>query len=195
MTFTPHTFINETVFDISGTSLLNAEPKVTNYQEIIFDDKLSNKSNSNIFEAIMTLIKATSYVQEKAIQGENEFKKEIMENSQMKSDFIKNPYGAFNVFYPVIVFEGKMYLVDFEAKSKIKEIPMLLLSVEHNSIHYSGTFYITIVNKEHFKKFIKFVENDLSLFKKRAEKNIKEINLSILESYGFVTRVPEVLKK
>lgn len=159
--------------------------KVTNYMELIFDTNKSNKRDDNLFESIMTLVKATS--SDHKIAANYEWLKDLLgTDSKLREGFKRHPSIFFNVFYPIVVFEGKMYLVDFESKSKIKEVPAVLVDVPYKSAKYDVNYSVFVINKTYFKKFIKTIEKDISLFTKNANKKRTEINKELLKIFNLV---------
>ena len=68
------------------------------FKEIILDAKKSNKRGDNIRSATIGLAKAMYYEQKR----DNSLNKMLRENIKRESDYIR-------IYYPLIVFEGKMY--------------------------------------------------------------------------------------
>lgn len=136
----------------------------TSYHEFILDKNKSNKRDANLFEAIISLAKATSYEKERDIQ---DFKYVV----ESFSNILKYPPNYIFLYYPIIVFDGKMYLVE-----KIKNEELKLTKTRHVGLfidYVSGSYdielFIDIVHKRMFKRFFKTIINDINILRKAIE--------------------------
>jgi hypothetical protein len=143
----------------------------TNYLEIIFDDKKSNKKENNIFESIITLIKATSFEKEEQC---NETKDFIYETGV--EELLKNPFSVFNVYYPLIIFDGELYEAIIEKKILLRKVNYVLFHVEYKSGNYKGDFHIDIVKKDFFPTYFEYINNDFRIFIKRTKQRLNKLD-------------------
>ena len=178
------------IFDPKGTHFDKSEILATNYCEVITDKKKSNKRTDNIWECVITLIKATSQELQEASTDTRQF---IDVDEGSFDEFIKDPFELVSIFYPLIVFDGKMY----EAKFSNDEITLeakeyVQLFVDYISGRYKGRFFIDIVSKEGFSEYLKNIFNDLLVFNKRRLEKSEEYQKSTfkkLEQYYRKNRV------
>lgn len=133
----------------------------TNYCEIITDKEKSNKRVDNIWECVMSLIKATSQELEK----DDADNKQYLEEIGSYDEFVTNPFEIVDIFYALIVFEGKIYECVFcDDDIKLNERNYVPLFVDYQSGQYKGEFHIDIVTKERFSKYSRDIMADLLVF-------------------------------
>jgi hypothetical protein len=158
----------------------------TNYCEIITDPNQSNKKEDNIWESVITLIKATSQEIEKTNASQKEMIDKNLTSIKTIDNFIRN-FEYAHIFYPLIVFEGRM----FEAKVNgneiwLEQIPYVRLLVDYDSGNYEGTFCIDIINSEGFQNYLSKLLLDMDVFDDRRTKDEKrclDVLLKIMEKY------------
>ena len=157
---------------MKGTHFDKREVLATNYCEIITDKKRSNKRVDNIWECVITLIKATSQEMEEQRVDRERF---LKEDTGSFEEFIADPFELVDFFYPVIVFDGKMYKAKFsDDKVTLEREKYVQLFVDYMSGRYKGRFSIDVIAKERFSSYLKDVMRDLTVFnKRRVEKGEK----------------------
>jgi len=159
------------IFKLEKTHYDQSEVLATNYCEVIIDKEKSNKRDDNIWECLVTLIKATSQELEDARVDS----KEHLQDLGSFDEFVKDPFELISVFYPVIVFEGKMYEASFsEDKIKLHRREYVQVFVDYRSGRYKGKFCIDVVTKERFSQYLRNVMKDLMVFDKRRVEKSKE---------------------
>lgn len=164
-------FANE-IFSKKETHFDRSQVLATNYCEIITDKEKSNKRIDNIWECAITLVKATSQEKDK---GDIDCKRYIEEDLGSPDEFVKNPCELVFLFYPLIVFEGKMYEAKFfKDDIVLDEKDYVQLFVDYQSGNYKGEFCIDVVTKEKSKEYMEDIRNDLVIFGKRMVKRSKE---------------------
>lgn len=139
--------------------------KTTIYDEYILDENRTNKKVDNLFEAIVTLTKATAYELDTTIQG-------LRDTIDRFKDISYYPVGYVKLFYPVVVFDGKMYIAE-----KTKEYgEMDLTPIDHVCLFFdyiSGSYdidlHIDIVQREAFDEFFQSVVRDIEILEKALE--------------------------
>jgi hypothetical protein len=167
------------IFDVKETHFDKREVLATNYCEIITDKNKSNRRNDNIWECAMTLIKATSQDMELEVSDTERY----LTVDISSDEFFKDPFELISIFYPVIVFDGKMY----EAKFSNDEITLerreyIHLFIDYMSGRYKGTFCIDVVTKERFQEYLKDVLTDLTVFNLRRVKKAAEYEKAMLDA-------------
>lgn len=162
------------IFDYKGTHFAKSDVLATNYCEIITDKTKSNKRDDNIWECVVTLIKATSQALEEA---HTDSKQHLEEDLGSFEEFVGDggPYELTSIFYPLIVFEGKMYEARFsEDGIVLKRMEYVQLLVDYHSGRYKGAFRIDIVTKERFPYYLEDVLEDLTVYDSRRIREAKE---------------------
>jgi hypothetical protein len=125
-------------------------PITTIYDEYILDDEMSNKKDSNLFESLVSLTKATAY----ELENENQdFREELR---QIGADIKNDPPDYAHLFYPIVVFDGKLYLTEKTTSEGfvLTQIDHLGLFMDYVSRHYDMVHVIDIVQRKTFGKFI-----------------------------------------
>ena len=121
----------------------------TKYCEIIVNKEESNKLDSNIWESVISLVKATSQELDKA---DNDCRQYLKNEITVYKEFAENPHELFFLFFPVIVFEGNMYEAKFSGDEvSIDRKDHMRLFIDYNSGRYKGEFFIDILNKENLQ--------------------------------------------
>lgn len=143
--------------------------------EFIFDKKLSNKRNSNLFEAVVSLIKAVSWETQTCLQDEClvEIIDELQKGKILRWAQAGAPQCIYFVF-PLIVFEGKMYSAKFPlAEKNFNEKNYVHVWKEYKSANYNEKLSIDVVEKQFLPTYLTMIENDLNLIKNVLEENGK----------------------
>lgn len=144
--------------------------KTTVYQEYISAEKKSNKKVDNLFEAIITLAKATSYDLENSTE---EFKNNIDKLGPTNGSGFWFP--ILKLFYPTIIFDGKIYLAektDVYGEMDLTPIDHICLSFHYLSGSDDIDLYIDIVQREAFDKFFNTIIKDVEVLNEALVKDI-----------------------
>jgi hypothetical protein len=166
------------IYDKKGTHFDKSEVLATNYCEIITDKERSNKRDDNIWECVMTLIKATSQELEKE---HADFKQYLEQDLGSSDEFVEDPSELVSIFYPLIVFDGKMYEAIFSNDEiTLEKREYVQLFVDYQSGRYKGEFCIDVITKERFSDYLKDVQDDLIVFDKRRVEKSKEYEKNAL---------------
>jgi hypothetical protein len=140
-------------------------PMTNIYNEFILNRKQSNK-RGNLFEAITELAKATNYeVETFASQTRKELDGFTMQDWRENARYL----DYVEIFYPVIVFDGKMYTVEEVQKGKNMTLnPADHVGLLHNYIsgNYNVELAIDVVHRKAFERFIKTIIEDIEIWKK-----------------------------
>jgi hypothetical protein len=143
-------------------------PMTNIYDEFILNKKQSNKLDTNLFQAVTVLAKATNHELET-------FKSD---HKKMIDGFTKQDWkylSYVDVFYPIIVFDGKMYTVEETQKGKNMTLkPTDHIGLLHNYIsgNYNIELSIDIVHRQTFEHFIKTIIEDIEIWKKALDGDI-----------------------
>lgn len=136
--------------------------------EYILDRKTSNKRNDNLFDAAISLAKATNYELETTIET---LKSEVKTLSTEEYDLLK--YAL--LFYPIVVFDGKMYLAEkTEEYGQMDLTPTdyVCLSFNYLSRNYNTKLCIDIIQRESFKKFFSSILVDIENLRKALKNKV-----------------------
>lgn len=142
----------------------NHIPATTIYDEYILDENKTNKRVDNLFQGIISLAKATSYELENAVQG----LKGVVDRFK---DILDHPHaiGHVELFYPVVVFDGKMFLAEkTDEYGEMIPTPInhVCLFFDYISGSYDIDLYVDIVQREAFDKFFGSVVSDIKILRK-----------------------------
>ena len=133
---------------------------ITNvYHEFVLDKNKSNKRNDNLFEAVISLAKATSYEYETSVKGFRSML-EVLSKEELP-DII---YAQ--IFYSAVVFNGKMYLaeeVEKGAEMSLTPVDHVGLLVDYISGNYNIELTVDIIHKRAFERFMKLLVNDMEI--------------------------------
>ena len=131
-------------------------PKITLYDEYILDKNKSNKRDDNLFEAVISLVKATSYELESTVQA-------LMNDVDAWGDDAYNVLDFVILFYPTVVFDGKMFLAEkTEEYGELNLTPIdhVCLFSSYLSASYDMKLYMDIVQREAFESFFSNIVED-----------------------------------
>lgn len=168
------------IFDTKETHFDKSEVLTTNYCEIIIDKEKSNKRDDNIWECVMTLIKATSQEMEWPLADSRLYLEHDLGSYEA---FAESPFEVVWFSYPLIVFEGEIYEAKFlHEEIALKKRKYVQLSVDYISGRYKGEFCIDIITKERFADYLRDMYEDLTLFNKRRVKKKREYEKHILRA-------------
>jgi len=163
----------------SDTGSHNYQTFATNYCEIVTDKATSNRKENNIWESVITLIKASSQEIEKDFADSQQY---LLETGSFE-EFAKHPSEIIYVFYPVIVFEGDMYEAKFVDNTVILEQrDYVRLFVDYDSGHYKGQFCIDFLNKLKLVDYIDEIEKDMDILDKRRAEVSEKYESSLLDA-------------
>lgn len=145
----------------------------SSYCEIILDSKISNKRDSNLWEAVVSLIKAIGAETQECLQHEcisdliDELKK-----GQVLDWASEGAPQCIYLVYPLVVFEGEMYSAKFPLNKKnLNKTNYIHLFTNYKSANYREELSIDVIEKQILCKYLNMIENDLDLFKKCLEEN------------------------
>lgn len=142
---------------------------ITNvYDEFVLDKNASNKRDDNLFEAIISLAKATSYEYETSVSDH----KKMLENIS-KEDAAYLNYAE--IFYSAVVFSGKMYLVEeVEKGPKMRLTPVdhVGLRVDYISGSYDIKLVVDILHKKAFKKYEQMIIRDMEILRSALDNDV-----------------------
>jgi hypothetical protein len=165
-------------FDREGTHFHNSDTIATNYCEIITSKNESNKQTNNIWECVITLIKSTCEEVEKDTLDNEQYLNETGYN-----DFMKSHYEIVNIYYPIIVFEGKMYDCKFlDDDMGLEEIEYAQLFIDYQSGRYKGEFIIEITTKDRFSRYLSDILEDAKVFDQQRIEIAKEYEIGVREA-------------
>ena len=138
-------------------------PKTTLKDEYILDANKSNKKTDNLFEATITSAKATNYEKDITIL---DIKRDI---DTITPTEILEYLAAAELFYPIVVFDGKMFLAEKTeeyGEMNLTPIDHVCLFFNYISGSYDIDLYIDIVQREAFEKFFSSVVKDIKILRK-----------------------------
>jgi hypothetical protein len=109
--------------------------------------------------------------------------KKYLEEIGSYDEFIKDPFEVVKIYYPLIVFEGKIYeCVFLDEDIILNERRYMPLFVDYQSGRYKGEFHIDIVTKERFSKYLRDIMKDLVVFNQKRNNISKEYEQVVLEA-------------
>jgi hypothetical protein len=80
------------------------------------------------------------------------------------------------VFYPVVIFDGKMYEAQFaegtvnaDGKIKLEPRDYVRLHFDYHSSYYNGNYFIDVICKDKLEYYLDSVTNDLEIFDDRRK--------------------------
>lgn len=146
-------------------------PMTNIYDEFILNKKQSNKLDTNLFEAVTVLAKATNH----EVETFNSDHKKMVDGFTAQ-DWKEFRYLSYvEVFYPIIVFDGKMYTVEETQKGKNMTLnPTDHIGLLHNYIsgNYNIELSIDVVHREAFERFIKTIIEDIEVWKRALDGDV-----------------------
>lgn len=178
------------IYDIKGTCYGKNAVLATNFCEIIMDSKKSNKKDDNIWECVITLIKATS-------QELNDAKtdtKQYLEDWTSFDEFVEDPFELVQIFYPLIIFEGQLYEASFDGNDiSLEPKDHIQLSVDYISGRYKGLFCIDVITKQRLPKYLEDISNDIRIFDKRKAEKSKQYQQDMLDAVkSYLTKHTDI---
>jgi len=163
------------ILEIMGTHFEKCKTKATNFCEFVINSEESNKRTDNIWECVISLVKATS----EEMRFELLDKKKFIEEETDIKDWLAEPFDVLNVFYPIVVFEGKIYVANVGKEISLNRQSHVQLIIDYKSGNYEGKFCIDFIERQHFSSFFQDVMKDTKVFKKRiahfSKKYVKDL--------------------
>ena len=163
-------------------------PTTTVFDEYILDKNTSNNQKDNLFDAVISLAKATSYEVELANRS---YKKDIEKLCVEETDAedLALLLGYAEIFYPIVIFSGKMYVAEDVAKGK----RMKLTPVDHVGLFFnyvSGSYDIDlaldIMTKDAFGSFFKNISRDTKVLRNALNGDIgKSFDRELVKALKF----------
>lgn len=145
-------------------------PLVTQYDEYVLKKDTSNKRDDNLFQAVISLVKALSYELETSVRQNKGMLERFSEE-----DLQELPPDHAEIFYPIVVFNGKMYLAQEVGKGK----EMSLTPVDHVGLfqdYVSGSYDIELVvdilHERAFARFFKTIIKDIEIWRNALDGDI-----------------------
>jgi hypothetical protein len=152
--------------DANGTHFERCNAIATNYCEILTDEKKSNKRTDNIWNCVISLIKATAH----ELGTWEADTPQYLDDVGSFEEFVKKPFEVHSVFYPLIVFEGKIYTCEFHCdEPELHESKYVQLLVDYQSGFYKGCFGIDIIAKEKFHEYLTDITKDIIAFENQRK--------------------------
>jgi len=154
------------VFDVIPSSSLDAFPSLPKLhyyrncpitihnKEFILDKEKSNKRDDNLYGSVVSLAKATAFEVETDL-----------EDFRNESKYATVPPDWLTHIYPIIVFDGKMYLAEAKDDFNLTPIKHVVISSSYISGHYSIDLGIDVVHRTIFKSFFNEIDKDIRLFR------------------------------
>lgn len=152
----------------------------TVYDEVIIDEKESNKRTDNLWSSIMTLVKAMSQTEQDFIASD-EFSEKggYLIHSIQKGSLL---FDIIKFVLPVIVFEGRLFEASYEEELQLKKQDYVPLTINYKSGNYEGEYCIEVVHKNFFEEYLKIIKNDQEVLEKRANENAVQYLNELKES-------------
>jgi hypothetical protein len=124
-----------------------------------------------LFEAVTVLAKATNY----EVEDFKSSNKKMIDSFTLQ-DWKESGYLRYvEIFYPVIVFDGQMYLVEEVQRAR----DMILKPVDHVGLlhnyisgNYNVELTIDVVHRKAFESFIKTIIEDIQIWKKALDSDL-----------------------
>lgn len=123
--------------------------------EFVIDKKKSNGKSNNLFEAIVTVVKASGF----EFEEENRSLKETAKDDAENLDYV-------NLYFPVIVSNAKMFLVDQVEKGQGMELTSINnigCYVDYISGNYNLKLLVEVINENFLKQYFSEIKKDLEL--------------------------------
>ena len=133
--------------------------------EYVLEKKRSNGLTDNLFDAIITLAKATSYQLETNTQ-------DLMSTLKRFKNVSTYVVSYISVYYPIIIFDGKMYLAEPTSEyGEMEPTPTdhVCLFFDYISGSCDIDLYVDIVQREAFGKYLQNVVSDVETFQDALE--------------------------
>lgn len=170
---------------LDGLHILTKKFDKVDIREIVLGDSSMHYSRMRkvavCYDEFYIKGKKTDYSKKRDIfEAVNQLRKFIVYSNEerMKSEF---PY-VISINFPCIIFDGDMYEAEVVAgEVNLKKAKHVLISTAHRSSHstWDLRFLIDVVQKRHFKRFLKSIDKDTQSLKKVVKKNEKEISSMI----------------
>ena len=142
---------------------------ITNvHDEFVLDKNASNKRHDNLFEAIISLAKATSYEYETSVSDHKKMLENISKEGAAYLDYAE-------IFYSAVVFNGKMYLVEeVEKGPKMRLTPVdhVGLRVDYISGSYEIKLVADILHKKTLKKYEQMIMRDMEILRSALDGDV-----------------------
>ena len=130
--------------------------------EYILDKKTSNKKGNNLFEALVSLAKATSYEYESHKRG--------FQNLLLTEDLLDLNY--IEIFCAAIVFSGEMYLAEEVEKGqnmRLTPVNHVGSYVDYVSGNYDIQLVVDVLHKRALRDFVNMILRDIEIFRKASD--------------------------
>ena len=161
----------------------------TIYHEFVLDKNMSNKRDDNLFEAVISLAKATSYEYETSV-SDNEKMLEVLSEEEMQD------LNYAEIFYSAVVFNGKMYLaeeVEKGAEMSLTPVDHVGLLIDYISGSYDIELVVDILHRKAFERFVKMIVKDMKILQNALDGDIGiGFNKEVLKALKWFTSKGDV---
>jgi hypothetical protein len=139
----------------------------TVYREAVLDPKKSNKRTDNLFEAVITITKAWEHYRRQGLetraQNLEEYASELQHLNRAeavrKHLADKLVFDGMNVYQPLIVFQGNMFVASMETR-ELKPAKLVRLLVDYQSSKYDvKALYVDVCHADHLKEYLEMYSN------------------------------------
>ena len=133
-------------------------------------EPFKDRKRSDIFEATNQLIKALHYDMERT----HDFfaREEARESLRTIESLPKREHPSVKMlclFYPIIVFDGKLYKLTYDdEKTKLFPSEYIQYLISYRSPRISDLFVMDIFNQSFAEKYLKLINNEITLLKERV---------------------------
>jgi hypothetical protein len=153
------------------------------YTELILREKLSNKKRDNLWEAMVSVVKATSEAKNVYLNDEGVIDVvDKLKGGQVLSWVDCGSPMSICYVFPLVVFEGKMFAAKFPlAKENLNETSYVHCQNEYKSAKYDEYARIDIVEKRFLQEYLKEINNDVDSLTKTMREHGHEVVSTISE--------------
>jgi hypothetical protein len=126
-----------------------------------------DRKQSDIFEATNQLIKALHYEMERTRDffAHEEARESLAMFPKKQQQFVK----TLCLFYPIIVFDGKLYELTYDAeKPKLSPSKYIQYLISYRSPRISDLFVMDVINPDFAEKYLKLINNEVTLLKEKV---------------------------
>lgn len=137
-------------------------PMTTVYSEFVTDKKRSNDKNNNLFEAIISLVKATAF----DVEGDNaHFKKSVDTESFEHLSHV-------NIYYALVVFNGEMFLADEVDKGEnmqLTPVNHVGCYVDYVSGSYDIDLLVEVIHESALETYVQQLKKDIDTLRSATD--------------------------
>ncbi len=174
----------------------------SHYHEVILDKSRSNGKVDNLFEAVITVTKATMFALKKEKEALHQYLGESFGEGWLSVEAIKSKgwLDPIRILQPLIVFDGALCRATLGAKRTIDEVPYVRLISSYQSKDLGeGHFPIEICTLGYLPRYLRSVESRLRKARRLADKkdekgsswamnHLKEVERYVRDLQEFAAR-------